>query len=227
MSKAPKVVGYKEISFWQEDSIGVIAIFSGPDGLASMDFFEEFLKAVTLAITDEKVKFLVITGTDDIFFRGIRGVDYTNIKSYLELTSAIASFLSTMVKPVISIINGKAENLGVELALLSDIIIARKDAEIVLSDNFEPIMGFSISALKYSFFKTGKAEEKSNCDLIMDGPEFLQKASEFIRKTGNPGLTLLRRNRLNSMRDAISIEREAFMLNSAYGITKEEGKEEQ
>ncbi len=214
MSKAPKVVGFKEISFWQEDGIGVIAMLTGDDGKVTMNFFDEFLRAITLAITDEKVRSLVITGTNDTFFKGVRDLSNSTIRTYLELTSATASFLSTMDKPVISIVNGNAEDLGVELALLSDVIIAKKGTLLEVSGNYEPVMGFSISALKYSFFKNGEAEEKSNCDIIMEGEDFLEKASDYIKKLGNPGLNLIRRNRLKDIRNALSIEREYFLLKS-------------
>ena len=212
MSKAPKVVGFKEISFWQEDGIGVIAILTGEDGKVTMNFFDEFLRAITLAITDEKVRSLAITGTNDTFLNGVRDLGNSMIKTYLELTSATASFLSTMDKPIISIINGNAQNLGVELALLSDVIISKKGSLLEVSGNYEPVMGFSLSSLKYSFFKSGEAEEKSNCDIIMEGDDFLEKASVYIRKLGNPGLNLLRRNRLKDIRNVLSTEREYFLL---------------
>ena len=54
MSNAPRVAGFKEISFWQEDGIGVITILSDDQGRVSLLFFEEFLKAISLAITCEK-----------------------------------------------------------------------------------------------------------------------------------------------------------------------------
>lgn len=212
MSKAPKVVGYKEISFWQEDGIGVVVILSDDEGMVSMNFFNEFLKVMTLAITDDKVRSLAITGTDKNFLNGIRNIGLENTRDYLDLTSATVSFMTSIEKPIFSLINGKTRNLGVEFALLSDVIIARPDSEFILDNNFEPVMGFSLSASKYPFFRSGAPKEGFNCDVILDSEKFLEESSSFITRTGNPGLTLIRKNRFKDMRSVISTEREYFLM---------------
>jgi predicted RNA-binding protein len=214
MSKAPKVVGYKEISFWQEDGIGVVVILSDEEGMVTLNFFNEFLKVMTLAITDDKVNALAITGTDKNFLNGIKNLDLENTRDYLDLTSATVSFMTSIEKPIFTMVNGKATNVGVEFALLSDVIIARPDAEFIINDSFEPIMGYSLSATRYSFFKSGHAQEGFNCDVIMDSEKFLEESSSFILSHTNSSLPLIRKNRFKNMRNAISLEREYFLMKS-------------
>ncbi|MGP6206858.1 enoyl-CoA hydratase/isomerase family protein [Cuniculiplasma sp. SKW3] len=214
MSKAPKVVGYKEISFWQEDGIGVVVILSNEEGMVTLNFFNEFLKVMTLAITDDKVNALAITGTDKNFLNGIRDIELENTRDYLDLTSATVSFLTSIEKPIFALVNGKATNVGVEFALLSDVILARPDAEFIINESFEPVMGFSLSATKYPFFKPGGPKEGFNCDEILNSENFLEESSSFIISHTNSSLPLIRKNRFKNMRNAISLEREYFLMKS-------------
>ncbi len=217
MSKAPKVAGYKEISFWQEDGIGVVAILSDEEGMVSLNFFNEFLKVMTLAITDDKVKALAITGTDKNFLTGIRGLSLETTRDFLDLTSATVSFLSSIEKPVFAMVNGKAKNIGVEFALLSDVILARSDSEFLLDMDFEPLMGFSLTSTRFPHFTVGLAKEGHNCDVILRDERFLEDSSNYINTTSSHFLPLVRKNRLKEIRSTISMEREYYLMRSLQG----------
>ncbi len=217
MSKAPKVAGYKEISFWQEDGIGVVAILSDEEGMVSLNFFNEFLKVMTLAITDDKVKALAITGTDRNFLTGIRGLSLETTRDFLDLTSATVSFLSSIEKPVFAMVNGKAKNIGVEFALLSDVILARSDSEFLLDMDFEPLMGFSLTSTRFPHFTVGPSKEGHNCDVILRDESFLEDSSNYINTTSSHFLPLVRKNRLKEIRSTISMEREYYLMRSLQG----------
>ncbi len=221
MSKAPRVLGYKEISFWQEDGIGVITIFSDENGNVTPLFFEEFLKAISLAITDDKVKAIAITGSNENFLSGMRKHESLDLSTYLELTSSIATFLGTINKPVFSLVNGKCSNMGVELALLGDLIIARENAEFEISDSYLPSMGLTKTLQRFSFFVPGKPIENRNCDIVFPSETFLDESNTFILGHIHKYFVMLRQERLGEINHVLNFEHRALLLNKEVNLEHE------
>jgi hypothetical protein len=213
MSNAPKVVGYKEISFWQEEGIGVITILSDDSGKVTLNFFEEFLKAVTLAITDDKVKTLAITGSNDNFLSGLRSFEASMGLNLIDMTSTLASFIAMLNKPVFSMINGKCSDLGVELALLSDVILCRKGINISMSEKYHPVMGMTKTVLKYPYFSEGEPREGFNCDKIISEESFLDDASKFIQDNSRNYLYMSRREKLGDINRILASEKASYLSN--------------
>ncbi len=119
---------------WNEEGIGVIAINNGPENVLSLDVIMQLTTALTVANNDNGINWAVITGgTGGSFFTiGIPWdsitPDYASIKELVRGgIKALVSVIAVMDKPVITILNGSALGLGMELALLSDLVIAPPD----------------------------------------------------------------------------------------------------
>ena len=211
MSNAPRVAGFKEISFWQEDGIGVITILSDDQGRVSLLFFEEFLKAISLAITDDKVRAVAITGSNDNFLTGLRKFESVQSVRYLDMVSTVASFIAMINKPVFSLVNGTCRDLGVELTLLSDVCIAREGANFSISESYTPVMGLSRTIMKYPIFVNGESKEGKNCDIIFPQEIFLDKANDFILTNIMEYMSIARRERLGDINVILSKERSIYL----------------
>jgi hypothetical protein len=211
MSNAPRVAGFKEISFWQEDGIGVITILSDDQGRVSLLFFEEFLKAISLAITDDKVRAVAITGSNDNFLTGLRKFESVQSVRYLDMVSTVASFIAMINKPVFSLVNGTCKDLGVELTLLSDVCIAREGANFSISESYTPVMGLSRTIMKYPIFVNGESKEGKNCDIIFPQEIFLDKANDFILTNIMEYMSIARRERLGDINVILSKERSIYL----------------
>ena len=220
MSNAPKVAGFKEISFWQEDGIGVVTILSDETGKVTISFFEEFLKAISLAITDEKVKTVAITGSNDCFLTGLRNFGKDQTIRYLDMITTVASFLAMLDKPVFSLVNGECTDLGVELALLTDVCIAADGARFNISENYSPVMGLSRTISKFPYFMNGDAEVGKNCDVIFPKDTFLDRSNDFILANIRSYMGMARRERLGDINGILSKERSAFLSKFLRGETK-------
>lgn len=117
---------------WNEEGIGVIAINNGPENALSLDVIMQLTTALTVANNDNGINWVVITGTGGSFFTvGIPWdsitPDYASIKELVRGIKALVSVIAVMDKPVITILNGSAMGLGMELALVSDLVIAPPD----------------------------------------------------------------------------------------------------
>ena len=212
MSKAPKVVGFKELSFWQEDGIGVITVLTDNEGNVTPNFFQEFLKVISIAITDDKVKTVAITGSNESYFLNeFRKNDELGEMELLQLCSTTLKFLGTMEKPIFTLANAKCKDLGLELALLSDVILASESAEFLISNDYLPKMGLSKTISRFSSFKFGKAEEGRNCDRVFEQEKFLDISNDFILSNLNLYMPMVRRNRLGDLENLINYEHSSYM----------------
>lgn len=220
MSKAPRVAGYKEISFWQEDGIGVITILSDDSGNVTPNFFEEILKAISVGIVDEKVKAIAITGSNENFLSGMRKHESMTISDYLEMTSALATFLGTMNKPLFALVNGKCSDMGVEVALLCDTILATEKVEFNISEHYLPTMGLSRTIQRFSHFRKGRPVEGMNCDVILPEETFLDESSKYILSHTNTYLVMMRQDKLRDFNNIINFEQKMFLTknSSANGL---------
>ncbi|MHB1439248.1 MAG: enoyl-CoA hydratase/isomerase family protein [Cuniculiplasma sp.] len=211
MSKAPRVAGFKEISFWQEDGIGVITILSDDAGKVTLLFFEEFLKAISLAMADDKVKSVAITGSNDNFLSGVRNFGKNQNMQFLDMVNTVASFVAMLNKPVFSLVNGKCSDLGVELSLLTDISIAREGSIFSISNNYLPTMGLSRTISKYPYFLNGKAKEGLNCDIVFSQDKFLDQANDYMLDNFQAYLPMARRQRFGEINLILANERATYL----------------
>lgn len=211
-NKVPVVHGYKYISFWQENNIGIIAFLTDKNGNIEKGFIEEMLKALSIGITDEKLEALVLTGTDNFFLSKINNLKQEDN----DLLDALVFMIQSLRIPVFSFLNGSCRDTGYEIALLSDLIFARSDSKIIISENYSPIMGMSLTLTRYPSFRTGNAEVGINCDRIFQRDTFLQDAKASIKEYPKNIYYLLRKRRMNQLSNAL-LEEKYEILKKKYG----------
>jgi len=126
---------FNKVVFWNEDNIGAIVIKNQPLNLIDSDTLNQLSSALTLASSDAGLKWIMISGAGDKFFSA--GIDWERLSndydSISDLVNAIKTFASLMVtidKPVIGVLNGSAAGFGLEIALLTDLLIAPSDAKL-------------------------------------------------------------------------------------------------
>ncbi len=126
---------FNRVAFWNEDNIGVIVIKNQPLNLIDSDTLNQLSSALTLASSDASLKWIMISGAGDKFFSaGIDweslGNDYDSISDLVNAVKTFASLMITIDKPVIGVLNGTAAGLGLEIALLTDLLIAPSDVKL-------------------------------------------------------------------------------------------------
>jgi len=126
---------FKKIQFWAEDRIGLIALDNGNENILDTDLLSEMISALTIAMYDNSTDIITITGTGSIFSKGM-GIceDTLKNKNYLNnlwnLGHTVSSILLSIQKIVVIILNGNAIDAGLELALMGDIILSKKDLKV-------------------------------------------------------------------------------------------------
>ncbi|MHB8360484.1 MAG: enoyl-CoA hydratase-related protein [Thermoplasmataceae archaeon] len=190
-----RVKGFSDIAFWQEDSIGIIVLKSDKTGNIRLNIFPELMQALALAATDEKVKYVALTGMNSNFARTLVLQNDERIESALEIGMSFALFSSGVQKPLISLINGDATNIGYEIALVSDIVISSGNSNLGFDNDYSCIMGGSIARRRFYGPSNSLAEVNKNSDIVLLDDDFLGKSKEFI---------------LNNVRQNIFMERNSF-----------------
>ncbi len=190
-----RVKGFNSITFWQEDSIGLIVIKSDRNGNIQTNTLNELMQSLAIAAADEKVKYIGLTGINSVFAKDIYFKPEESIKEALETMLSYSLFSSGVQKPIISLINGDAINIGFEIALLSDIIISSSKAKCGFAKDYTCLMGGSIARRRFFDPTLAKPSARINCDKVIEEIDFLGKAKEFI---------------LNDVRNNIYMERNAF-----------------
>ena len=117
---------------WNEEGIGVIAINNKDENTLDMDVLAQITAALTVANNDGSIHWIALTGTGASFFTAGISWDsitpsYTAIRELVRGVKALVSVISVLDKPMITILNGSALGLGMELALISDLVIAPPD----------------------------------------------------------------------------------------------------
>lgn len=125
-------IRFDKVMIWNEEGIGVIAINNKDENLLDADVLTQMTTALTIANNDNDVNWIVITGTGTRFFTaGIPwdavAPSYAAVKELIKGVKALVSVMSVLDKPIIVILNGSAIGLGMELALISDLVIASPD----------------------------------------------------------------------------------------------------
>ena len=121
-----------KVKAWNEDGIGVIAIDNGLENPLDVDTLIQLMTALTTANRDNGVNWVALTATGPLFFTtGVDwssvGGDYDSVRELVRAIKALVSFIVTLDKPIVTILNGSALGLGLELAALSDLTIAPPD----------------------------------------------------------------------------------------------------
>ena len=106
-----------------------------PDALnaLSQDLLGEMIDALTKGEADDRVRAILITGSEKAFAAGADITDMAS-KTFVEVVNAdligpIAQRFATLRKPTIAAVSGYALGGGCELAMLCDIIIASDSAK--------------------------------------------------------------------------------------------------
>ena len=125
-------IQFNKVMIWNEEGVGVIAINNRDENALDMDVLAQITTALTIANNDNNINWIVLTGTGTSFLTaGIPwdsiAPNYVTIKELVRGVKALVSVISVLDKPVITILNGSALGLGMELALISDLVIAPPD----------------------------------------------------------------------------------------------------
>jgi hypothetical protein len=139
-SSAPSVEGFSRISFWREESVGVITLLA--PGHIDNQLLDELIRVFSIASLDDMVSSVVITGSNYIFSRGIKVPDnkiYADLRDFYKRIQSLVLFWMALEKPIFSAVNGTVTNNGLALALLGDEVFYSENSKVVL-DKEEPIV---------------------------------------------------------------------------------------
>ena len=214
-----RVKGFDDITFWREDSIGLIVIRSSPEGRIRKKTLEELMIALSSASIDSSIGGIAITGQNDLFFKDIVMNEAEDLPALLESLRALASLFYSIDKPTFTILNGDATDLGYELALLTDIIISSPKVTVGFSSEYNYKMAGSLSSLRFRSAELKESSEGVNCDYVFKYDNLLGDAKNQISVLENPRLALSRRNRLRFIKEAITEEH--LMLLAKSNISKD------
>ncbi len=139
-SSAPSVEGFKKISFWREETVGVVTLLS--PGHIDNTLLEELIRVFSIAALDDQVSSVLLTGSNYIFSRGVsvpENKSYADLRDYYKRIQSLVLFWIALEKPIFTAINGTATNNGLSLALLGDETFFSENTKIVL-DKEEPVL---------------------------------------------------------------------------------------
>ncbi|MDQ1396652.1 MAG: methylglutaconyl-CoA hydratase [Acidimicrobiaceae bacterium] len=111
---------------------------SAPDGnVLDLDDLTTLEEAVTVAVADEAVSAIVITGSGDAFSTGARVEDLDDADAIDCMADRLTAIVTTLVnapKPVVARVNGDAMGGGVALVGAADLAIASPAARVALPE---------------------------------------------------------------------------------------------
>lgn len=119
-----------------EDGIATVVLAPGDGGPVEPSFFTNLRDVFSLVALDPAVDAVVLTGVGDVFFAGT-GVPRTArlVAAGLEATAGqmltlqqIAQQMLALRKPLVAAVNGRAPNIGGQIALLCDAAVATEEA---------------------------------------------------------------------------------------------------
>ncbi|HLH85730.1 MAG TPA: enoyl-CoA hydratase-related protein [Thermoplasmataceae archaeon] len=206
--------GFKWITFWREDSVGVIVIKATSDGMIADEALPELFVALTTAATDDQVKSVALTGQNMTFLKGII-YDKSSVIEMLDSARALVSVAVTIEKPIYSVVNGTCTDFGYELALLGDCIIAHGGCDIGFSRDYRFIMAGSVTSRRFSPFKVEKAEAGKNVDFVVPADNLLGDSKTMIE-------TLNMLSRANNRRIIMAADVRNALLAEHYDLMKRE-----
>lgn len=210
MSNNIRVKGFDDISFWQEDGIGLIVLRSSNEGLITHNAIDELISAVGTASIDDNVKSIAITGQNNQFSTGLfhKENSLAEITSILNSTSTLVSMIYSFEKPVFSILSGDALDIGYELALLTDAILSSKDAKVGFRPGYQFVLGGSMTSARFRNFAILESKAGSNVDRVFNKDSLLEDSKAFIKENEGYPYHLLRKRTMADLRTALLEEKE-------------------
>lgn len=200
-----RVKGFHEVSFWREDSIGLIVLKADSHGMINLKTLEELLTPLTTAVTDPEVSTIVITGQNNHFCNGVN-LKEAETEPFLNSCVAISNLIHSIEKPVLSVLNGTAKDFGYELALITDIIISGNENKVGYHNDYLPVLGSSISGHQFQDLTISSVRESRNVDLIFPRENLLGDVHDFIISASLTTLSYRRNLRLSDLGRAIDFE---------------------
>ncbi|PYB67687.1 hypothetical protein DMB44_07300 [Thermoplasma sp. Kam2015] len=204
-----RVRGYKSISFWQEEGIGLIVIRSDTKGNFDLNTLDEMIAAFGIAAMDESVHSVALTGMNNIFAKKLLISSITNSEIYrmMQSSSSLISMIYSFQKPVFAILNGDAVDEGYEIALLADRIIAADDIKVGFDQGYEFKIGGSFTSLRMKKTEISGPLEGINVDTVLRHENLLETSKEIIKKDHDTNYSIRRRQRYHDITELINLEK--------------------
>jgi len=207
-----RVRGYKSISFWQEEGIGLIVIRSNSHGRFDLNTLGEITAAIGIAAMDGSVRAVALTGMNNIFGRQlvIGQLSNNTVYNVMQSSSSLISMIYTFEKPIFSILNGDAIDEGYEIALLADRIISADDIKVGFSRDYEFKIGGSFTSLRMTKTDISGPAEGINVDRVVKHESLLEDAKNIIKETADINFPMRRRQRYRYISELINAEKINF-----------------
>ncbi len=218
-----RVHGYKHITFWQEDGIGVIALKSDSRGVCNVDVIRELIMAFGTAVADDEVKSVALTGINNNFLTGLSWFeDSQDFAETVDMSHTLVNIIAALKKPVFALLNGNCIDYGYELALLSDYIISDENTVVGFNNGYLFMAGGSATWPRFRFLGTGGAKEGINVDRVIPAnADFLTRSKELILSYSDFDFPSIRRNLLSGITTAVLLETDK-LLRSFYLKNRQE-----
>ncbi|WP_393971794.1 enoyl-CoA hydratase-related protein [Oxyplasma meridianum] len=219
-----RVQGYNQISFWQEEGVGVIVLRTNSKGLIGVRGIEELLTALSIASVDQDVKSVAITGMNNIFCKGIEMlVSQEEKKEFLDACTSLATLVGSMKKPIFALLNGDAINEGYEIALLCDLIISKKGFSLGVDNGYFFKLGGSLTSQRFRKFKISKAVEEKNTDVVIsENDTFLEDSLKIIHQEEGYPYPERRSSSLVNLKAVLDYERSTFLYSEIQNGRKDQ-----
>lgn len=178
-SRAPTIEGFSKISFWREETTGIITLLS--PGTFDQRMISEMIKSLSIAAVDDKVKSILITGSNFVFSKGLelpKNSGYADLRSYYDNLRSLVLFILSIEKPIFSAINGSVMNNGVSFALLSDLILISEETKVTIDGKEPMVFLYSLSAPKKIRINDGKLTLKGS---ILKSANMMKESLEIAR----------------------------------------------
>lgn len=192
----------------------------------------ELLAYLRQAETDDEIRALVITGTEDIFCAGgdlgeVASFSPMELRSFLnDGVRQIVHLIQTMNKPVLAALNGPVAGAGIGLALACDIVVACEEAALVIAfgkvglipdAGIMQLLVQNIGLLRAKEIVLGceplaaeRAAEMGLYNLVVPEAQFNSAVAGWAERLAN-GPTLAMGMAKNLMREAARMPYDAFM----------------
>ena len=131
-----RIDGFLHLHVVVEDHVAVVTFDPQPEGSIHRSFFTELRDVFGVLAEDPAVHAIVLTGKDDVFFDGVGRVRTARLLAsgldavagqFAALQQLIGAILSYR-RPVVAAVNGPAHNIGGQIALLCDAVVAVEHA---------------------------------------------------------------------------------------------------
>jgi|YelNatPaOPRAMG01_1025707.scaffolds.fasta_scaffold09309_6 enoyl-CoA hydratase/carnithine racemase len=205
-----RVDGYKSISFWQEDNIGLVVLRPDDSSNLEISHISELVTAIGTAAMDDGVKAVAITGLNMRYGTGFNFGDRRSTENLMEYCGALLSLVYSIEKPIFTIVNGNAIDIGYEIALLGDVVISSNAIEVGFSSSYTFMLGGSITSSRMKNPGRGRAVSGVNVDIAYNPENLLDDAKRYITDHFLFDYPLVRRRRMISFRESLLEEREHF-----------------